>query len=205
MGLGRRAKDWEAYTESLLRMGEFELARGNVVAAKRYAVKVLRAVRRHGIRQFSGDARRILFRIAALSGDEAQMQALARNAMRAYGRASPRSLPFLLEVARAWVDSGAATRAESILTALRQRLDSPTDIAVANALMARAAATLKKRDVFDTAWSRAWDLLRNRPQDDPLTKAILSDLSSAASRIGDWERMGQALGRAGEEKFNDAR
>jgi tetratricopeptide (TPR) repeat protein len=196
VGLARRATAWDVYTDALLKLGDIALAQGNHGPAKLHAVKALRSARRHGVHGFTGDALRVLYHLAARSGDERAMETLARRAVRAYGRGHARLIPFLLELARAWLDRGIAKRAETILAALSERLADPSDIAAADALMARAAADLQKRALFEKSWTRAWGFLRARG-DDPLTITILGDLSAAAARIGDWERIGEALERAG--------
>jgi tetratricopeptide (TPR) repeat protein len=195
IGLARRARDWHAYTLSLLNLGEIALDRGNLRAAQLYATKVLRSARRNALGEFRGDAFRVLYRLAVQSGDAGAMQRLAKRVLRAYGRGNPRVEPFLLELARMWLDGALATRAETILLDLLGRLKEPADIAVADALMARAAADLRKREVFDKSWNRAWLFLRHR-EDDQLARTVLEDLSKAAARIGDWDRMGQAMRRA---------
>jgi tetratricopeptide (TPR) repeat protein len=190
IGLARRGKDWPAYAQAYVDLGNLYARRDMPAIARRYFTQAMRAGRRHGLLPIRGAALHGLFLIAMEAGDLEDAERYARGAMRAYGRTNPR--PALLhDIAYLWVTRESYVRAIPMLQKLLVSRTDPAERAHTMAILARAAAGHGDRRMYEEAWSGAWSLI-NRPGAREDHARTLLELARAAARLKDWIRMEQA-------------
>jgi tetratricopeptide (TPR) repeat protein len=205
IALARRGGEWEVYASAYVRLGEMLARRGAAGAARRHLLKGLRAARRWGLLRVRGRALHGLFRLARDEGSVEAAERLARGAVRAFGIHRPGAAPLLLELADFHLARGRHARAADVLRRLLPTLTAPAERVPALALLARAAAHLGDRRLYEDAWGAAWALGTADPPSRHLPAML--DLARAASHYSDWLRVDQAarlVGGAGGGAALDA-
>ena len=191
IGLARRKRDWASYAQAWVELGRLQTRRGNAEAARRALVKGTRASRRHGLLSIRATALHGLFLLALESGDFEDAERFARLAMRAYGRGHPLQPELQHDVARLWVHRGAYDRALPPLQKLLPTRVNPEQRVVTLALLARAAAGVGNRPLYQESWWDAWTLVERGGDDEALARALL-DMAHASAMLRDAPRLDQA-------------
>lgn len=190
IGLGRRAREWDAYTRAYVHLGKIYSLRGSTAAARRYYITAMRAGRRHGLRALRATAFHGLLRMALDAGDWENAERYLRAAVRGFDRGDPRLADVLHDGAYLWVSVGRYSRALTLLSKLLVIRTEPRDRALALALQARAAAGAGERRLYQEAWSSAWSMIDRATTPAEHARALL-ELGRASSHVRDWPRVAQ--------------
>jgi Flp pilus assembly protein TadD len=191
VGLARRTRDWSSYAQAWVELGTLYARRGVPDTARRAFIKGMRASRRHGLLSVRAAALHGLFLLAMENGETDDAERLARMAMRAYGRGSPRQPQLLHDMARLWVGRGAYERAGSTLQKLLPTRVEPMERVVTLALLARVGAGTGNRALYGEAWWDAWTVAQRGGSDETLAIALL-DMARASALLRDGPRLEQA-------------
>lgn len=191
IGLARRARDWEAYAQAYVDLGNLYAKRDQPGLARRYYVQAMRAARRNGLLAIRGAALHGIFLLAMDAAELDEAERFAKGAVRAYGRGHVRLPGLMHDVAYLWVTRENYVRAIPTLQKLLVSRTDPAERALTLSILARAAAGHGDRRLYEEAWSGAWSLI-NRPGAREDHARTLLELARAAARLKDWPRMEQA-------------
>jgi tetratricopeptide (TPR) repeat protein len=191
IGLARRARDWEAYAQAYVDLGNLYARRDRPGTARRYYIQAMRAARRNGLLAIRGAALHGLFLVAMDAAELEEAERYAKGAVRAYGRGHVKLPALMHDVAYLWVSRDNHVRAIPTLQKLLVSRTDPADRALTLSILARAAAAAGDRRLYEEAWSGAWSLI-NRPGAREDHARTLLELARAAARLKDWIRMEQA-------------
>jgi tetratricopeptide (TPR) repeat protein len=183
IGLARRSGERDLYVRAYLVLGRMLSESGRPDAARVALTKAVRAARRFGVRNVAPQARHLLFRIARAEGRPDLADRFGKMALRTYPRDSAERTELAVEMARAYLERGAAARALPLLRMATRRRGAYATNVEALALFARAAAVAGDRAAFDDAWSRAWHLVR-MSDEASVPPVVHADLTAAAEAVG---------------------
>jgi tetratricopeptide (TPR) repeat protein len=197
IGLGRQGKDWAAYSEAFLGLGNLYAQRGNYPAARRFYVRALRAARRHGLRDLHAFALHQLFTAAVDTGDADAAEQYATAAFRAYGGRHPRLPALAHDVAYYWLTRGMVQPALDVFRAVLPHVHAADERLAVCGTLGRAAGAAGNRDEFDGAWDAVW--ARASEWDiRPKAPEALLDVAHGAASLRDWSRAERAATAAHE-------
>jgi predicted Zn-dependent protease len=168
--------------------GRVLCAERRFVEARATLYKALRAARRWGVQGRRGETLHLLSHIVRETGQPESADRLALHALRAYPHQSEVGARLMVELGRAWVETGQAERALPMLRSACERFGDTREGAEGLALLARAWAVLGERRKFAEAWSRVWSVLRHVPEG-VILEQVHEDLAIAANTLGDRERL----------------
>ena len=191
IGLARRRRDWSSYAQAWVELGRLQTRRGSAEAARRALIKGTRASRRHGLLAIRATALHGLFLLSLESSDYDDAERFARLAMRAYGRGHARQPELHHDLARLWVHRGAFERALPALQRLLPTRVQPGERVTTLALLARVAAGLGNRPLYQETWWDAWTIVERGGDDETLARALV-DMAHASTLLRDAPRLDQA-------------
>jgi hypothetical protein len=186
VGLGRRGRQWDAYSRAVFALARLHERAANPVRAVRDYRLAHRAALRHGGEEVRLGAARALLRLARTAGDAERARNWAVAAQRAYRPGAPEATALLLELARFWLDAG---RPGDALPALRrlakreQSLDAGDRLSSA-AMRVRALAAAGHAPGGQAA-ADVFTLLRDPTIPAPVQLAAAMDLAHAAAAQAD--------------------
>jgi tetratricopeptide (TPR) repeat protein len=197
IGLGRQGKDWAAYAEAFLGLGNLYVQRGNYPAARRFYVRALRAARRHGLRELHAFALHQLFTAAVETDDGAAAEQYAGAAFRAYGGRHPRLPALAHDVAYHWLTQGRVQAALEVFRAVLPHVHAADERLVVYGTLGRAAGAAGNRNEFDGAWDAVWARASEWDVRPHAPEALL-DVAHGAASLSDWSRAERAATAAYE-------
>ncbi|HEU4451717.1 MAG TPA: hypothetical protein VFR81_01620 [Longimicrobium sp.] len=186
IGLARRARHWEAYAQAYVEMGALYASRANREMAHRYYVQALRAARRHGLMAVRGAALHGMLLLAMESGALEDAERYAGGAMRAYGRGHPRLGEVRHDAAYLLVMRESHARAIPMLQHLLPSRVEPVERALTYSILARAAAGVGDKLLYQEAWSEAWSLVNRRAGEEGRHLRALLEMARASGSLRDW-------------------
>ncbi|HEX2078520.1 MAG TPA: hypothetical protein VHG08_12450, partial [Longimicrobium sp.] len=196
VGLARRARDWLTYGSAYVSLGEIQLRSNRLHAAARLYRQAARVSRRHRVRLVRAQAMHGLVRASMEMGELEQAVQYARLARLAYGRSNPRLPELEFDMARLMMRRGEHERAIPVLQRQIDMMADPDRRLACGAMLARAAAEVGDRPLYERSWSAAWALLDGRRS--PAAADALVHLGRAAVRTTDWLRVQQVVRAFGE-------
>jgi tetratricopeptide (TPR) repeat protein len=197
VGLGRQARDWAAYGEAFLALGEVYVHRGNHPAAGRFLVRALRAARRHGLRDLQARALHALATVSPHGGEGGEAEAYAAEAFRAYGPRHPRLPVLARDVAHGWLTQGRVAPALDVFRAVLPHLHDPCERLMGLGDLGRAAGAAGERREFEQAWDAVWAHAHDWDARRHAARSLL-DLAHGAAALRDWTRAERAAATARE-------
>lgn len=189
--------DWEAQARVLNSLGNLHLAVGRFPQAKRLNLRARRVARRHALTAIEAEVTHDLFITAAEMKAFDQAEAFASEAFSLYGRAHPRLLMLMHDVAQCWVEQGLHARALPVLTALLRKFAEPAERIRTVAAAAHAAGALRLRDAFERCWAEFWEAA-NEVTKSHLLASTLYEVGLGAADLEQWERAASVLELARE-------
>jgi hypothetical protein len=193
IGLARRKCEWGPYAEAYVEMGVLYVRRGQPGPAHRYFVQGMRAARRHGMLPVRGAALHGLLLLAMEANALDDAERYARAAMRSYGRGHGRVPELVHDVAYLWVRREHYARAIPMLQKLLPSRLEPVERALTFSVLARAAAGVGDRRLYQESWIDAWTLVTRREGHEDRHARTLLELARASAAIGDWPHVEQAV------------
>jgi tetratricopeptide (TPR) repeat protein len=179
-------RDWETQARTLISLGNLFIDIGKMPAARDFHARALRISRRWRLREQEGMALHDLFVIATEEGNRAEAEALARDALAAYGDADARICKLAHDVAYAWMLQGNFHRALHVFEALRPQFPWPDEQLRIVANMARAAAGIGDEARFHRMREEA-EGLRPRLVSHETHASALLEIAHGAASLGDVE------------------
>ena len=189
--------DWEAQARVLNSLGNLHRAVGRFPLAKRLNLRARRVARRHALTTLEAEVTHDLFITAAEMKAFDQAEAFAKEAFSLYGRAHPRLLMLMHDVAQSWVGRGLYARALPVLTALLRKFTEPAERIRALAAASRAAGALRLREAFECCWADFWETANAVTKPDVLA-STLCEVGLGAADLEQWERAASTLELARE-------
>lgn len=147
IGLSRRAGDDETYTTAYLGWGVLEEQRGDHAAAQLRYTRALRAAKRGQLRSLAAAAHHNMVPLAAQAGDFAEGQAHIVAAYKLYGKDAT-LIRLAADAAAFWAWFGYFQLAQSVYTAVLNRIAQLPDRVQVLANIARAAAAVQNEGEF---------------------------------------------------------
>lgn len=194
IAVARMCGDWTAYAQGFTALGRLYARRGDLRAAWRFQMRSVRAARRNGLHKIEGRALHELFVLAIYSEQpEQDVRQLARAALEAYGPGYERVIHLACDLAEFWVEHGPASLALMLFQAIVRHAPDDAPRARAHAGVARAAARLGERQLYEEAWEDAWERLSATQLKN--NDVALQHLADAAAELGDEERAARAAER----------
>lgn len=190
VALARRAAQWDVYADAALVLGELNHRAGRLERARALYRLAYRTTRRQALREVGAVAAHRVFRLALLSGDEAEAEVYSRLAQQACAPEHAGAPSILLDIARFWLDSGRPAEAIRPIRRVVRHLDGlPAEQRLgAWALTARGlAADAEGIETARRAWDRAYALIARAAPEKAVPAAI--DLAHAATLLGDDRRL----------------
>jgi tetratricopeptide (TPR) repeat protein len=192
--LGRREEDWESYARAFSGLGNLHAQRGNFPAARRAALRCLRAARRHRIRSLVGSAAHSLFSIGVEMGSDQSLEPLAEQAFVAYGPGHPKLPRLAYDVAFHWASEGYFAQALGVARALLPHFPAGPERAFCLGLVARAAGGTGRSGDFHAARDELLALVAQGGAGDAEHRALLGVALGAAS-LREWPMAVELAGR----------
>lgn len=177
-------RDWETQARTLISLGNLFIDIGKMPAAREFHSRALRISRRWRLREQEAMALHDLFVIATEEGSRAEAEALARDALAAYGDADARICKLAHDVAYAWMLQGHFHRALHVFEALRPQFPWPDEQLRIVANMARAAAGNGDEALFHRMREEA-EALRARLVSHETHAAALLEIAYGAASLDD--------------------
>ena len=191
----RRSGDWRSYALAYSGLGNLNGQKGNYPLARRAHLRCLRAALRHGLEDLQGDAYHDLFVAAIETGTCNDRDALAEEAMNAYGPGH-RKLPRLaFDVAYFWIEEGFFGAALRVARALIAHFPEPGERALTLSMIARCAGGVQDSDGFNAARAELDALLASGASRDSEARALLGVAYGAAS-LARWDSAADYAERA---------
>lgn len=190
VALARRSTQWDVYADACLVLGDLHHHAGRMDRARALYRRAYRTTRRQALREVGAVAAHRVFRLALLSGDEAEAEVYSRLAQQACAPDHAAAPTILFEVARFWLDAGRPADAIRAIRRVLRYLDGlPAEERLgAWALTARGlAANAEAIEKARRAWDRAYALIARAAPEKAVPAAI--DLAHAATLLGDARRL----------------
>jgi hypothetical protein len=156
--LAREANDGGALAATLIETGKMAAGEDRHALSGRLLALAVRVARRHGKRDFEGEAWLELGLMRHELGHTAEAPAHFRAAIEAFGPGNPRLLRMGWRVGERWLAEGQYQAAVHVFLALASRTTGPLGTAVVAGL-ARACAAIGWEWNFEAAWNAAWQWL----------------------------------------------
>jgi tetratricopeptide (TPR) repeat protein len=177
-------KDGETQARSLTALGNLFWQRGNLLSARAFHIRALRASRRWRLREQEGMALHDLFVIATDQKNRAEADHYAQAAVSA-SRTSER-LPHLVhDIAYYWMEQGYCGRALGVFNALRPHFPRPDHAVKVVANQARAAGGIGNQAQFHEHLSEVRSLVPHLQSREALASALL-DTAYGAVALEEW-------------------
>ncbi|HEX8830411.1 MAG TPA: hypothetical protein VF705_04555 [Longimicrobium sp.] len=163
VGLARRARDWESYSEALIvlsRLYAGHTSAPDPARARATALTAARMARRHGLRLSGARARLQLSVLALAGGNASEAEEHARRAFRLYSRQHPDAPAALHLVAESMLAQ--RQRMPEAIQLLRKVLPhrrTSRERFGTLMILIRAAARVRDRRSLESAWSDALNLI----------------------------------------------
>jgi len=183
---GRLTSDWRSYALAFSGMGNLHMQRGNYPAARRAHLRSLKVAERRGMIDLVGNACHDLFAVEGEMGAGFAADHFAAAAFRAYGASNPKVYRLVYDIAYHWLLQGFFSGSLRVAQAVAPYIDEPAMCALLQAVIARAAAGIGRKDVFDAA---VWEATRriNSGTASEMTARTLLSLAHGAMSLGEWE------------------
>jgi tetratricopeptide (TPR) repeat protein len=185
INLARRDDDWETYARAFSGLGNLHAQRGNFPAARRAALRCLRAARRHRIRPLVGSAAHSLFSLGVEMGAGPSVESFAEQAFVAYGKGHPKLPRLAYDVAFYWASEGYFAQALGVARTLLPHFAGGPERAFCLGLMARAAGGTGRRGDYHAARETLVSLVADGAAGDAEHRAMLGVALGAAS-LQEW-------------------
>lgn len=195
VALARQAGDWPTYALAFLGLGNLYKQRGNFPVARRFYERALRAAGRNSLHDIEGMSKHEMFGIAVETENTAEAHELARGAYEAYGPHHPLLPSLAHDIAYFWITQGYCDRALPVLRTLVKHFDDPSLRCGLAGNIGRAAGGAGDRDVFQSAWGEAVELIAAHPNAH-IVPATWLELAHGALSLGAWDRAEDAAQRA---------
>lgn len=177
-------KDGETQSRALTALGNLFWQRGNLVSARAFHIRALRASRRWRLREQEAMALHDLFVVATDQKNRAEADHYAQAAVAA-SRASAR-LPHLVhDIAYYWMEQGYCGRALGVFDALRPHFPRPDHAVKVVANQARAAGGIGDRTRFHEHLLEVRSLVPKLQSREALGAALL-DVAYGAVALEEW-------------------
>ena len=189
--------DWEAYSRSMVALGNLYLETGNYPAARATQLRALSTARKHRLHELEGMALHDLFAISINQGRPQEAEQYAREAYTAYRDQEEMLPPLAHDVAYFWMESGYFRLALDVFRVLIPHFDEPEQRFRILANTARAAGGLGERTVFESLWEDAWEEISRLTGEGPLASGLV-ELALGAMSVEQWDRARRAAEYAAE-------
>lgn len=182
----RRAEDHRVYARAYAGLGTLYFQRGNLPAARRAFLRCLKAAARHGHADLQGTAYHDLFLTELETGAGPECEALAENALAAFGANSGAIARLAFDVAYHWILLGRFAAALRVAQALSPYFDGAGEQALVLSMIARSAGGVGDHATFTSAACRLTALLQSGAGADAAPRALLG-LAYGAASLADWQ------------------
>ena len=181
--LARRARDWEWYVRSHIRLGIMLYELGQHAKARPHYWRATQAALYSGRRTLAGKAQHDLLLIEAESGNYVSGEKCARSVLEYYPRVYERIPHFVHDYAYLLVRHGYFRPALPLAEAALSWIEKPYERIAVLATIARAAAGVRERTKYDEAAS---ELLCISEETEVNAAAALIALAEGAAAWGEW-------------------
>jgi tetratricopeptide (TPR) repeat protein len=195
VGLARQSRDWRMYSRAFGGLGNLYIRRGNLPAARRLHVRALRGARRGGMRREQATALHDLFAVAVETGNAADAERLAREALQAYGTRNRRVHVLAHDVAYFWMEQGQFGRALPVFQAVLPLIERPLEKLFVLADVARAAGGVGDAATARAAASEVWKYAGEPDLEQGAARALL-EVARGLLSLGEPEEAERAARQA---------
>lgn len=195
IGLARRSRNWRMYSRAFSGLGNLYMRRGNFPSARTLHIRALRGARRGGMRREQATALHDLFGVAVETGNAAEAERLAAQALKAYGTRSGRVHVLAHDLAYFWMERGQFRRAFSVFSAVLPLVDKPIERLFVLADICRAAGGMGATETVRDAAEEVSALIATADLQQGAARALL-EVARGFVSLDDPERAEAAARRA---------
>jgi tetratricopeptide (TPR) repeat protein len=201
IGLGRRARDWESYSEALIVLSRLfwqSPTPENAGRARGAAVVASRVARRHGLRMSGARAHHQLSILALAAGNPSKAEEHARRAHNLYSRQHVEAPAMLHLVAESILAQGRRERTPEAIDLLQRALPhrrSSRDTFGTLLILIRAGGIVGDKRVLESAWFDALTIIERLGDGEDAAKYLFKLAGEAATAL-EHNRASEAARRA---------
>lgn len=186
--MARGCRDWELLARAQLAIAKTSKQRGNYPSARRLLRKALRTAQHYGVGVVEGMTLQELFALAVDTGVQQEALHWAREAFETYRYIRhPNLLRLAHDIGRHWINLGDYPSGLAVLKEVLPHLQRSEEVMLVWGNIARAAAGVNDRKLFEEAHARMGWLAASSASEEHFARSTL-EAAIGAAHLGMWER-----------------